>query len=181
MTNHTRNVIFRFSLILLLFLFTAISSFSQEISRDFYSQSLRVNNAGMMVLGSWAVANIGGGAYGWARGSGDTKYFHQMNVFWNVVNLSIAGFALYNNYSLDYSMMNTDELMKRHMNTEKILLINAGLDIGYMGAGLLMRHFSNTSAKRPDLLRGYGNSLLLQGGFLLAFDAILYLVMRSLR
>ena len=181
MNRFTNNIILRFSLIALIFSITSITSFSQDQAGEFYSQSLRINNTGMFVLGSWALANIGTGAYGWATREGHSKYFNQMNMFWNFVNLSIAGFALYNNYSLDYSMMTADELMKRHMNTEKVLLINAGLDLGYMGAGLLLKHLSANSVKRPDMLKGYGNSLLLQGGFLLAFDAILYFALRALR
>ncbi|MDZ7633582.1 MAG: hypothetical protein U5L72_03705 [Bacteroidales bacterium] len=110
--------------------------------QSFYTGSLRINNTGMYILGSWAMANIAAGAYGWATATGEMKYFGQMNLFWNVVNLSIAGFALYGNYSTDFSIMGGQELLARHLKTENILLINSALDVGYIGAGFLMRHLS---------------------------------------
>ena len=45
----------------------------------------------MLSLGSWASANIVGSGIGWARSySEENKYFHQMNVMWNLVNLGLA-------------------------------------------------------------------------------------------
>ena len=78
---------------------------AQEYGRAFEEASLAANNAGMYVLGGWALANMAAGAYGWAAFEGEKKYFSQMNLFWNVVNLSIAGFALYSSYSTDVSLM----------------------------------------------------------------------------
>jgi hypothetical protein len=109
------------------------------------------------------------------------KYFGQMNLFWNVVNLSIAGFALYGNYTTDASMMNGQEMLAKHLKTENILLINSVLDVGYIGAGFLMRHLSAGSAKREDLLKGYGNSVIMQGAFLLVFDLVMYGFLRDYR
>jgi hypothetical protein len=149
--------------------------------QSFYTGSLKINNTGMYVLGSWALANITAGAYGWASASGDMKYFGQMNLFWNVVNLSIAGFALYGNYTTDASMMNGQEMLAKHLKTENILLINSVLDVGYIGAGFLMRHLSAGSAKREDLLKGYGNSVIMQGAFLLVFDLVMYGFLRDYR
>jgi len=147
----------------------------------FYSGSLKINNTGMYVLGSWALANIAAGAYGWASASGDMKYFGQMNLFWNVVNLSIVGFALYGNYTTDASMIAGQELMSKHLKTENILLINSALDVGYIGAGFLMRRLSAGSVKRGDLLKGYGNSVIMQGAFLLVFDLVMYGILRDYR
>ncbi len=149
--------------------------------QPFYNGSLKINNTGMYILGSWALANIAAGAYGWAAGAGDMKYFGQMNLFWNVINLSIAGFALYGNYTTDISMMSGQEMMARHLKTENILLINSALDVGYIGAGFLMRHLSAGSVKRGDLLKGYGNSVIMQGAFLLVFDLVMYGIMRDYR
>ena len=87
---------------------------SQSEHHNFYQQGQQINNAGMYVLGSWALLNITTGAVGWANGSGTNKYFPQMNLFWNAVNLSIAGFALVNNYQTDYMAMEPDALLDRH-------------------------------------------------------------------
>ncbi|MEE4215714.1 MAG: hypothetical protein V2I34_11655 [Bacteroidales bacterium] len=157
----------------------SLTASAQESFPDFYTQNIKINNTGMYILGSWAVLNLATGAYGWSEYSGDRMYFHQMNLFWNVVNVSIAGFALYGNYTTDTGSFSQQELMEKMLKTENILLINAGLDIGYIGTGFLLRHLSGKSDKRADLLKGYGSSLILQGGFLLVFDLILYGVLRA--
>ena len=163
----------------LLFLFHTANA--QEGTYQFYSESLKVNNAGMMVLGTWALANISVGTYGWSQNSGQRQYFHQMNLFWNTVNLAIAGVALYSNYSTDYMAMQPGELMEKQANFQRILLINAGLDVGYMGAGLLLRHLSPRYPKNEARLMGYGNSVILQGAFLFVFDLVLYGIQRGQR
>lgn len=164
-----------------LLLMTAVTMSAQTGGESFSEASLAANNAGMYVLGGWALANMAAGAYGWVAFEGEKKYFSQMNLFWNVVNLSIAGFALYSNYSTDVSLMSEGELLARHLKTERLFLINSGLDVGYMGAGLLMRHLSSNSEKRGDLLKGYGNAVILQGGFLLVFDMVMYFIFHDIR
>jgi hypothetical protein len=154
---------------------------AQEDYTLFYNQSIMTSNTGMSVLGGWAIGNIALGAYGWIQGTGQQKYFNQMNLFWNTVNLTIAGVALYNNYHTDISLLNAEQIMSKHLQTEKILLINSALDAGYIGTGFLLRYLSGKSEQRSDLLKGYGNSLLLQGGFLLVFDVCLYGIMRNQR
>ena len=149
---------------------------AQTDYETFYLKSQKNSNTGMYVLGSWAILNIATGAYGMSSHSGSSKYFHQMNLFWNTVNLGIAGFALASNYLGDASLLSSQQMLDKHMTTEKILLINAGLDILYMAGGALMLNKSKSSTKRPELLKGYGQSILLQGGFLFVFDLVLYAI-----
>lgn len=60
---------------------------------------------------------------------------------------------------------------------EQILLLNAGLDVGYMAAGLYLNE--RGLRKSSDRLQGYGKALLLQGAFLLVFDGVLYSVHKN--
>jgi hypothetical protein len=62
-------------------------------------------------------------------------------------------------------------------NFEKILLFNAGLDVGYMALGAFL--WERGLRKDSDRLTGYGQSLILQGGFLFTFDLVLYFMNRS--
>ena len=165
----------------ILMLMTVFVLEAQDGSRAFGEVSLAANNAGMYVRGGWALANMAAGAYGWAAFEGEKKYFSQMNLFWNVVNLSIAGFALYSNYSADLLSLGDGEIMTKHLKTERLFLINSGLDVAYMGAGIMMRHLSTGSERRGDLLIGYGNAVVLQGGFLLVFDIVMYFIFRDIR
>ena len=154
---------------------------SAQEENNYFSRSLKTQNTGMYVLGSWAILNLATGAYGWSQTTGDTKYFHQMNFFWNTVNISIAGIALYSNYTTDLTLLSNEELLNEQMKTERLLLINSGLDVLYIGTGFLLKGLSDRNAGRADLLKGYGNSLILQGGFLLVFDLILYGILRTQR
>jgi hypothetical protein len=168
-------------LMLALFLMTAVAVSAQDGSGTFGEASLAANNAGMYVLGGWAIANMAAGAYGWATFEGDKKYFSQMNLFWNVINFSIAGIALYSNFSTDLLSFGGEEILGKHLKTERLFLINSGLDVGYIGAGFLLRHLSTGSEKRGDLLKGYGNAVILQGGFLLVFDMVMYFIFHDMR
>jgi hypothetical protein len=154
---------------------------AQSVSSEYPEINFRTQNTGMYILGSWAVVNLVSGAIGWSRNSGQSKYFHQMNFFWNTVNLSIAGYALYTNNQIDIASMTPQQWLEKQAWTEKVLLINAGLDIGYIGTGFILRSLSDKYTSRADLLYGYGNSLLLQGSFLLIFDLILYYTLHSER
>lgn len=148
---------------------------------DFYQQSVTHNASGMYVLGGWAATNMALGAYGWSKQSGKMKYFHQMNLFWNTVNLTIAGIGLYNNLNPEMAGMNFSQMLSEHMKMERIYLINAGLDVFYMSAGWFMLNRSGKVNKNADLLGGYGYSVILQGGFLFIFDLVMYGVQRNFR
>ena len=178
MNYHTKFSFLSFLILFGIFLFHHCS-FAQANYCSFCEQSIKTTNTGMIILGVWATANLAIGAYGWSIYSGQQKYFNQMNFFWNTVNLTIAGIALYNNNDIDCRALTPDNILSRNEDTERILLINAALDIGYIGIGLLLRHFSKNSTLRGDLLKGYGNSLVLQGTFLFVFDLCLYGILRN--
>jgi hypothetical protein len=130
---------------------------------DQHVESMRF---GMKLLGGWALANIVTGSLARSQTSGTTRYFHEMNAGWNAVNLTIASAALLT--LPDVSSWTLEQGYQEASRLDKILLFNAGLDLGYMalGYGLIER------GKRLDSsrLRGYGQSLLLQGAFLFVFD-----------
>jgi hypothetical protein len=80
--------------ILFLSLFLSISTitFSQNLKlSNFNQERLDLNRKGMVVLGSWAGANLITNGILLSNSSGSDKYFYQMNVYWNVVNGTLAG------------------------------------------------------------------------------------------
>lgn len=140
---------------------------------QFYPQkSQDLQKKGMILLGSWASLNILSGSVGYFLSENDTKYFNQMNAGWNFVNLGIASFALYKISQMDASALSYSESLTELQNLDKILLFNAGLDLGYMATGAWLWERGNR--KDSHRLRGYGKSLILQGAFLFAFDLILH-------
>lgn len=166
-----------FSLIFILFLILIPPVKAQNLDqiRAFERDRTDINKTGMIVLGSWAVGNILLGAYGNYKASGDTKYFHQFNAMWNVVNLGIAAFGYFYAAGSDPGSMTATQILNEYNSLQNFLLLNAGLDVAYMVTGLYLKERAKNSPN-PERLRGYGKSLLLQGGFLLAFDVALYFI-----
>ena len=167
-------------LLLFCIAFFVVQAEAQTDVESFYLKSKSNSNTGMYVLGSWALLNMATGAWGMSTQSGSAKYFYQMNLFWNTVNLGIAGVALVSGYLSDPTSLSPQQMIDKHLLTEKVLLVNAGLDVLYMAGGAFMLGKSKSSVKRPELLKGYGQSLLLQGGFLLVFDLVLYAIQHNL-
>ncbi len=139
----------------------------QQKTSYFYSKQ----DQGMYVLGSWAVANIVGGLALRSNSIGTERYFHEMNAGWNSVNLILAGAGL---LAKRKEIADYQTLSNKMIATEKTFLFNAALDIAYMTAGLWMLDASAYRQNDQERLRGYGQSLLLQGGFLFVFDLIMH-------
>ena len=128
------------------------------------------NQQGMLILGTWAVVNLILGAVGSFRTRGQSQAFHQMNGYWNVVNLGIAGYGFWQ--ASQVAVLNFWEVLVAQQEIEKILLANAALDLGYIALGLYLIERGRRTEK--DKWLGFGKSIVLQGAFLLLFDAILY-------
>ena len=138
----------------------------------YFENSIHIQKTGMIVLGSWAGLNLLTGAGGNFYFKNETKYFFQMNSAWNVINLGIAAIGFYGIPEMTSTLTNA-EMLTEMRNFDRILLINAGLDVLYIGVGsyLLRRGLKNNNRR----FIGYGRSVILQGGFLFIFDLALYL------
>ncbi len=145
---------------------------------SFHQSRMAINETAMLVLGSWAAGNILVGTYGNFKASGEAKYFHQFNAMWNLVNLGIATFGYLNAVNSDPTSMTNLEILNDYNSLQSFLLLNAGLDFAYIATGFYLKERSKNSSI-SERMRGYGNSLLLQGGFLLLFDVSLYFIHQS--
>lgn len=78
-----------------LFLSFSTSIFSQNLMLPIFNQERNdLNRKGMVVLGSWAGANLITNGILLSNSSGSDKYFYQMNVYWNVVNGALSGLGV---------------------------------------------------------------------------------------
>ena len=161
--------------VFIVFFTQIVNAQSDSLFREFHLERMKINESAMLVLGGWAVGNILVGTYGNFKASGEAKYFHQFNAMWNVVNLGIAAFGYFNAVNSDPSSMTNLEIIKDFNSLQNLLLLNAGLDIAYIATGFYLKERSK-NASSSERLRGYGNSLLLQGGFLLLFDISLFFI-----
>lgn len=148
---------------------------SQDLN-EYNTQRSKTDQRLMLTLGSWSAINMVGSGIGWATaGEGEARYFHQMNVMWNGVNLALAipGYLKARKSTPSLSLAQTvDEQHK----TEKIFLFNTGLDVAYITSGFYLRSLASSNASDANRLKGFGNSILLQGGFLFLFDITAYCI-----
>jgi hypothetical protein len=133
----------------------------------------------MIALSGWAAANLVSGSIGWATASGPTKYFFQMNTLWNVVNMGLGIAGYLGSINADPYAMSASEVMKGYNSTQNLLIFNAGLDIAYIAVGAYLLERGKSASKNKNLFKGYGSSLLVQGGFLFAFDVVMFLVQKK--
>jgi hypothetical protein len=141
---------------------------------SFNTWRLDRQQTGMLILGGWAVGNMALGAALTGKQTGSAKYFHQMNLAWNTVNLGIAALGYWGASKSDPAAMGLFESIQEHHKIQKILLFNAGLDVAYLMGGAYLIERSKNTVKLPERLKGFGQSILLQGGFLLIFDIAQY-------
>ena len=179
------------TLVIILILFCT-SAFAQDSLK--YYNNLRINttSSGMKVLGAWGIVNLGTGAiWGWNSKSANTylglggnqvtsskwispegQYFFQMNTIWGAVDFGTAllGYASVQKYRK--KTLTAAETLEQQKRLEKIFLINGGLDIVYIGAGTYLKLVGDS--RHSPIMKGYGESILMQGGFLLLFDGLMY-------
>ena len=136
----------------------------------FNSTRLDYNRQGMIILGSWALLNLLIGTIGSFRTRGQVQAFHQMNAYWNLVNLGIAGYGFWQASQISLPILFW-EVISAQQQIEKVLLFNAALDLAYMAVGFFLVERGLRLEKERWI--GFGKSMLLQGAFLLLFDGIL--------
>lgn len=159
---------------------TSTSALTHDLRR-FHQRRLDIDRAAMLTLGTWALGNVGVGLWGdFIREDegGSERFFHQMNWMWGAVNGVIAGIGLYAAYSA--SPENHDYLssLNQARTTETIFLINGVLDLAYVGTGAWL--WERGLRTQDRVLEGYGQSVMLQGTFLLLFDGVVYVLRRTL-
>jgi hypothetical protein len=156
----------------------ALPIFAQENANKQFiainNQKIQGQKNGMLVLGGWALGNMAFGASQLKSTEGTaTRYFHEMNIFWNSINLSIATFGYIRAYK-EQATNDPIETMKSFHQLEKAYLFNAGLDLVYVMSGIYLME-RGRYAIFPDQITGTGQSLIVQGAFLFAFDLFKYI------
>lgn len=142
----------------------------------FNQKRLDLNRKGMTVLGGWAGANLLANGLALRHAAGSDKAFYQMNLAWAGVDLALAGLGLLGNRRAKTDLSVYESLEEQH-KTEKLFLVNAGLDVAYLTGGLYLKE--RDTPKNADRNEGYGNAILVQGSFLLLFDGAMYAVHRA--
>lgn len=148
------------------------NSFAQtdSIIKQFDAHKNKLNHTGMIVLSSWAGANIVGGALGYGLcNNNEEKQFYIMNASWGIINLGIALPGLLSRSKQTTSIY---DLQKNQTKIEKLFLANAILDVAYISGGFYLKEYATNQVeiKKQERFNGFGNSIIIQGVGLMIFD-----------
>lgn len=147
----------------------------KEALLRFEKERIGYQKKSMLVLAGWSAGNMIVSGIATKTSNIEMRNFHQMNVMWGGINLAIAGLGYWGAGREKMDNPNLVSVLKHQNKTKKTYLINSILDVVYVGGGLLMNKTS-IHQKNPAKFKGYGNSIVMQGGFLLIFDAVNYAI-----
>lgn len=141
----------------------SIALLSVGLSQEDSSGVVRVQRSLFITLGGWAGANIATGSWQAfsARSSEVQRYMGYQALGWGAVNGTIAGIGA---LMAHRQRSHPKNWRRERQRIRRLLWINVGLDVGYIGAGALL------ASQSDGRLRGTGYGIMLQGGGLLVID-----------
>jgi hypothetical protein len=83
----------------ILIILICIAPFTQSVSQtplqEIFQRQNNISRKGMYALGGWAAGNllVNSGLL-LTNPEPKTRHFYEMNIYWNLVNLGLAGFSL---------------------------------------------------------------------------------------
>jgi hypothetical protein len=166
------------SYLTVLLLINTVFIYAQTIDlQAFNTKRFKDSKTDMLILGSWALGNMAVSGILLANTEGGvTKGYHQMNIGWNAVNLTIAGFGYLAAMKSNPASFDLFSSIDEHYKLQKIFIFNAGLDIGYMAAGAYLMERSKSTLKDPEQIKGFGQAIIVNGAFLFVFDLVNYFI-----
>jgi hypothetical protein len=157
----------------LILIFICCHAFAQDSLKTFNNERIKTTSSGMEVLGGWGALNLATGAIAWPNStSPEARYFFKMNTIWGAVNFGTGLLTYASLQKQRKKNFTAAETLKEQKRIEKIFQINSYLDIAYIGTGLYLKIAGDS--RHSPIMKGYGESVLLQGGFLLLFDGLMY-------
>lgn len=172
-------MVIKIAIYILVFL-NAINTQAQQFD-EFNQKRNQTQKNGMAVLTTWAGLNIGLGTVGSITHTGESKYFHQMNIGWNLVNLGLGISGLIQANKENVNDLDLHHSLKQYRKTANAFLFNSALNLSYISVGGILLERSKNNPENYHRLQGFGKSLITQGGFLLFFDLGSYFIHRKNR
>lgn len=150
---------------------------AQHTLDDINEVRTRHTRNGMLTFSTWTGVNLIGSTVGYFSTEGEMKHFFEMNLYFNAVNAAIAVPGMISAFKAQRQGLSFKETVKEVQKTKVVYLVNGVLDVSYITAGFLLREVGyNPMRSEADQarFRGFGSSLIVQGGFLLIYDFITY-------
>lgn len=143
--------------------------------KDFDERFRLILRKHLAVLGWWCLLNTIASTCGMLLLSGEWLYFLLMNVSWAVVNFWVVLWIYDHIITRRFADGNTYHRFEGQRHVEKMLLLNIGLDLAYVFAGLFLWTLGRLpSTTLSELWIGFGWSVIMQGVFLFVHDNVFY-------
>ena len=166
-------------------LLLALSADAQPVAEpgvEALSAELRADQqAHLWRVGAWGLANALGGAVLVLATDRDDRpglwAFGLQSGAWGVINVGIATVGLIGGpgeVAADWAAA-----LAAENGYADILLVNLGLNVGYMAVGGTLLAVAGRGVPTPDAWRGHGAALVVQGLALLVLDGIAYATTRG--
>jgi len=159
---------------------TVAQSADGGAARNFSQRRLESQRSAMWILGAWAGVSMASGiGLGVQNSNTPLRFAGYQNIGWGVVNAALAGVALIGIANqlaaLDALSAGKESMfllkeLGEEQNFSKVLLVNVGLDVGYMLVGGALMYAGRNGIERGDEFFGSGLGVVIQGAFLLVFD-----------
>lgn len=142
------------------------------------------------ILLGWALGSIAAGILWMKNPHATTAGLGSQFAGWGVINAVLAAFGLNsarrNLERQAQGEISADEHDRQAQNFERLVLLNAGLDLGYIAAGAWLartppQQVGTAGAKPASSRKGMGLGIVAQGAFLLAWDLLLALLVHKRR
>ncbi len=152
----------------------------KSILTQFDKGILRLKQGHGLVLGIWALINllVGAGVCLYLGGyvdGGAYFYFWSMNASWGFVNLLVGFYIIYHHRQKLADPLTLLQQLDYQWHAEKMIFLNIGLDLFFMGIGAAMLAYGHTHlTPYPELWMGFGVSVVIQGFFLICLDVVFY-------
>ena len=160
-------------LLTLILIIICSHAFAQDSLKKFNTMRINTTSSGMEVLGGWGAVNLASGAIGWPNSTNpEARYFFQMNTIWGGINFGTALLSYAGIQKDRRKHLSAAETLQEQKRIENIFRINGYLDIAYIGAGAYLKIAGDS--RHSPIMKGYGESVLMQGAFLLVFDGLMY-------
>ncbi len=103
--------------------------------------------------------------------------FGVQSAAWGAINLGIVGVSM---LSGDPEIATTlPAALSAENGWSDVLLVNLGLNVGYIGVGTALAIAAGRGLSRPDEVRGHAHGVIVQGAGLFLLDGIAWLASRS--
>ena len=151
----------------------AVERLSAELQAD--------QRAHLWRVGAWGAANAAAGTalvlLSDSNARPGRRAFGMQSAAWGAINVGIAAIGLAT--GADAPDRAWADALAAENRYADILLVNLGLNVGYMAVGTTLLAVSGRGVSRPEAWRGHGSALVVQGLGLLVLDGVAVLGTRA--